>query len=114
MEVKQQRNEEEWSQIVVFHGLLLPEDQREDFEEFCKTQLGAEMKYLDEYTTLPGEGGEGGRTDVMVRIKQDAIPSYAVARFQHGDMTGRWWEDVVDNNKAIIPKETLKQYPKTW
>ena len=103
-----------WTQIVVFTGLLLPEEERKDFEKIMKRDFHVRVKYLDEYTTERGFGGEGGRIDVLCRIHPDDVASYATARFAHGEMRGVWWEDAVDNWGEIMPEWVLEKYKKTW
>ena len=113
-----------WPQIVVFQGLNLEEKDRPNMIAWMASEEmgGARLEYLDEYSTLPDRvkrTGEvipntGGRTDVMFRIDPDSIAKYAAARFGHGDMTGRWWEDVVTSCSGIIPPQIQSKYPTTW
>ena len=107
-------NWRECGQIVVFTGLLLPEEQREEFIDFIASDLGAEMCYLDEYETKAGNGGEGGRNDVLCRIRPDSVERYATARLGHGPMRSSWWEDHLDKNKSIIPSAVWKKYKRSW
>lgn len=115
-----------FNQIVVFRSVLIREDEHGDFEEFCLKQLGARMQYLDQYVTEPGCGRPGGRHDVLARIHDDDIPKYSLARLQHENWRGTWWEDHVDHciyheqmsdrvvERSIIPAAIRRKYPKSW
>jgi len=84
----------------------------EDFEDFMKENFGVRTKFMEEVTTNPGQGGDGGRKDLFFYIHNADIQKFAMPRLQVGI---RWWEDVVQNNSHLIyPPEILQKYPSTW
>ena len=119
----QPRSEEELSklppepvftQLCVWPGTTLSPSTPKDLEDFFKDEMGTRIKYAEEVTTLPGDGGEGGRTDQFFFVHNDDVGKFAIPRLKMGI---RWWEDVLDNMKGrdqIYPKEILEKYPYTW
>ena len=101
-----------FSQLCVWPGTLVGKDNIEDFEDFFKNEMGVRVKFMEEVKTLPGDGGEGGRNDVLFYIHDEDVGKFAVPRLRMGI---RWWEDVLDNEKdKLYPQEIYKKYPKTW
>lgn len=84
----------EFKQVCVWPATVVGADQVESFESFMLEHFGAHIKYIKEFKTLPGDGGEGGRNDVLFYVASEDIGHFAVPRLQAGI---RWLEDVLDN-----------------
>ena len=110
----------DYNQLTVWSGVILEDDQVDDFKEFMLENFSARVDFAELVYTLPDmEGGEpvpdtGGRADVFFYVHDDDIPKFATSRFKL-DPTPRWWEDVLDNGGGkIYPQDVLEKYPKTW
>lgn len=88
-----------FNQIVVWPATLVGADQAEDFNAFILEQLNTRAEFIGTFFTLPGAGGEGGRSDAVFRIHDDDVMKFAVPRLGFGM---RWIEDVLDNEKRHI------------
>ncbi len=109
-----------YSQVCVFPGTLLPEDQVSQFVKYFADN-GFRVQHLETIMTEPDrdEAGApiaetGGRSDVIFAIHDDDVVKFAIPRMQMGI---RWIEDVLDNESrrtefSIYP-ERFKEY-RTW
>jgi len=105
---------ERFNQLAVWEGTILKDEEVSDFEKFFLEELKTRIKFLESVQTLPGQGGEGGRSDVFFKVHDEDLSAFALHRFGIQDPP-RWWEDVLNNGGAVIyPQEILKKYPKTW
>lgn len=116
MEIEKPKTNEDFTQICCWEGTVIGEDEVEKFTAFMKDEVGVRVKYLEEYETLAGDGGEGGRNDALFSVHKDDIMKFALPSKMMGI---RWWEDVRDNLErrdalGIIPEAILEKYPKTW
>ena len=83
-----------------------------DFEQFILDETGCRIRFAEEVTTLPGQGGAGGRKDLFFWISNEDIMKFSVRRFA---LDIRWWEDVLLNgNGYIYEASVLERYPNTW
>lgn len=97
-----------YQQLCVWEGTVLEDDEIPDFEKFLLDELHARVKLVGSVETGPGDGGEGGRTDLFFLVHDEDIPKFSVRRLRCGM---RWWEDVT---KSIYPEEFKKAYPPSW
>ena len=107
--------ENQFNQLCVMEGTLMPEGGAKELESFFKDEMGVTVKFETEVKTLPDEPGctlTGGRNDLFFYIADKDISKFAVPRLQMGI---RLWEDVLGNgNGKLYPEEILEKYPKTW
>ena len=112
-----QRNEN-FNQVCVWPGTLLPEDQVESFVKYF-AENGFRIQYLESIQTFPDVNdngsfveGTGGRSDVLFAVHDEDLMNFSVPRLQMGI---RWVEDVLDNedpDHSIYPQR-IKEY-RTW
>tara|TARA_Y100000593_G_C4274752_1_gene319433 strand:- start:660 stop:1016 length:357 start_codon:yes stop_codon:yes gene_type:complete len=114
------KRDKNYSQVCVWPGTILPEDQIEKFVNYFADN-GYRIQYLETVITEPDrnelgiiENETGGRHDVFFAIHNDDISKFAIPRLQMGI---RWIEDVLDNEAreteySIYP-ERVKEY-RTW
>jgi len=105
-----------FSQLCVWPGTIVGQDEIQNFENWFKEEFDCTVKYAEEVLTLPDPGdtsGEtGGRNDLFFYIKDEDITKFAIQRFK---VSIRWWEDVLGNGHGeIYPEHILEKYPKTW
>jgi len=86
------RNHEEEKQIV------------DGFNEEFKSK---NFKVLGSYATLPGHGGEGGRSDVVVEMPDDVV-SRAATHPWHLSGLFRWYDDYLASSRSIVPPSALR------
>ena len=108
--------ENQFNQLCVLQGCLMPEGGAKELETFFKNEMGVTVKFETEVKTLPDPGDlgmkTGGRNDIFFYIADDDIMKFAVPRLQMGI---RWWEDILGNgNGKLYPTEVLEKYEKTW
>lgn len=114
-------NEAPYSQVAVWPGVILNEEDIENFEEQFLNKLKTRVKFFETITTKPdvNKQGEivpdtGGRQDVFFGVHEEDIMGFAVARLGFGI---RWIEDILNNEEArgrsSIYPERVKQY-RTW
>ena len=110
--MSEEKKDNKFTQLCVWSGTTLDESTVKDFIAFFKNDMNTRIKYAEEVTTIPGDGGPGGRTDQFFYVHNDDIKHFAVPRLSMGI---RWWEDVVGNNSHnIYPKEIIEKYKSTW
>ena len=92
------------AQKIVLCGILI-ENPEEDLAYIVNAfkEEGLEVKYIDRFDTLPGQGGAGGRTDVVMEMT-NGIAKAAVHPW-HLNGLFRWAEDYFENNREIVPGE---------
>jgi len=112
--------ENEFTQLCVWPGTVIGQENIEEFETFFKDEFNVRLKYLTEVETLPdldkngnAEPDTGGRNDAFFFIHNEDIDKFAVKRLQFGI---RWWEDVIkyNDNSHLYTQEFLDAYPPTW
>lgn len=97
-----------YQQICVLRGVS---DSLDDLSKLIPETFDVRVQMLDEFRTRAGQGGEGGRRDVLFLIHADDISKFAVPRLEYGIS---WWEDYLANSKSIVPPSIKKKYPKEW
>ena len=107
--------ENQFNQLCVLQGTIMPEGGAKELEAFFKNEMGVTVKFETEVKTLPDtpECTEtGGRNDLFFYIADDDIGKFAVPRLSMGI---RWYEDVLGNGGGkLYPTEVLEKYEKTW
>lgn len=107
------------SQIVVWEGIVVGKEKVAEFEGWLK-ENGFDVKYLEEFKTLPDVGkdgkaieGTGGRNDLLFALGDEVdTGKFSIWRLNYGM---RWWEDYLDNGGyKLVPKEVLKRRPYGW
>ena len=98
-------------QYVVWQGIVNAKNDIKHINEFFKEKGWGKLKYIMEWKTLPGFGGEGGRNDTLFLLTATPkeLGSFSIQRLAWGPDTPRWLEDYIDNNMEIIPHKTLKK-----
>lgn len=99
-------------QKIVMYGLLVEtKEQLKQLEDGFK-ELGFHKPTLvGTFKTLPGQGGKGGRSDVVVAINNKDIPKLAISRL-HLNGGFSWEEDYLANNITIVPSKAYKFFNK--
>jgi hypothetical protein len=105
---------EGYTQVAVMQGMYMETAEHEEFVDFMKGVLDADIQVLECIETLPDkdlEGfeleGTGGRTDVLFAIKREHITGQlCMDRFLYGI---RWLEDIIQQEPHIYP-ERIKDY----
>ena len=87
------RNKKEWKQIT---------------DEFNKERFDT-PKLIKVFKTLPGNGGEGGRSDVIVDVYDVDVCRLAIHPFHLGGLFS-WAEDYIVHNRDIVPKNILRYF----
>ncbi len=101
---------EGFSQVCVWPGTEMGDQSPKNFEDFIMAQFGVRAQFLECVITGPGQGGEGGRSDLMFAIHEDDINKFAVARLSWGI---RWIEDVYGNGGGVLYPDRIAEY-KCW
>lgn len=95
---------------VVLTGCLCENDEhKKQITDAFKEEFDVDVKVLGAYATLPGHGGEGGRSDVVVEIPDSIIPKAAIHPWHLSGMF-RWYDDYLDSSRDIVPLEALKKF----
>jgi len=93
---------------AVMYGLLLEtEDHKKQLKEGIEKMGFKAPRVLGQWKTLPGQGGEGGRNDVLVEFDDNDIPRLAVNSL-HLCGGFSWHDDYIENNREIIPTEAFE------
>ena len=112
--------ENQFTQLCVWPGVIVGQEEKQDFENFMLDSFNVRVKYHTEVQTQPDldESGNpvpetGGRNDLFFYVHTDDIANFAVARLKAGI---RWWEDVVgyNDNRHLYTEEFLNANPLTW
>ena len=118
MEEKNIERKENYSQVCVWPGTLLNENEIPEFEKWILDQFGTRVQFLETIVTKPDKEngkaveGTGGRHDVFFAVHKDDINKFAVPRLSVGI---RWIEDVLDKNnyRCKIYPQRVNEY-KNW
>ena len=95
---------------IVMYGLLVETKEHEKQLEEGFEEMGLKKPILiGSYRTLPGEGGEGGRSDVILLVHNDDVGQLALHPL-HLNGGFSWSDDYFANHKGIIPTEMLKHF----
>ena len=86
-----------YTQVCIFPGLLVDQDEIQEFTDQIKEVFDTRVQYLETILTKPDVDdpeNTGGRSDVFLAVHQDDIEKFAVRRLQYGI---RWIEDALSN-----------------
>ena len=106
-------------QVVVWTGTVVGKKKVSEFENWM-TENGFNVKYLEEFKTLPDKDkngksikNTGGRNDLLFELKADVdTGKFSIWRMNYGMI---WWEDYLDNGGyKVVPEKVLKRYPYGW
>lgn len=95
-------------QKIVFTGLLLETKEHiKELEAGFKEMGFHKPKLIGKFKTLAGEGGAGGRSDVVLAVNDKDITKLAVSPM-HLQGGFSWEEDYISNHKNLIPYSAYK------
>lgn len=102
------------AQHIVLQGLLYSPKDQKSINDFFKEKGWGKVKFVLQFKTLPGFGGEGGRNDVVFSWHgtRDELGKFSIQRFSMGTDAPRWLEDYLNNNRIIIPSNALEKLKK--
>lgn len=89
----------DFKQPVVWPATTMGTGTPAEFAEFIQDEFGCRAQYVGQFVTKPGDGGEGGREDLVFFVHSEDLNKFAVARLSWGM---RWIEDVIDNETRRI------------
>jgi hypothetical protein len=93
-----------YSQVCVWAGTTVSDNEIKDFEKFFKDEYKIRVKFIEVWFKKS--------TDVaycLFKIHEDDVSGFATKRFSIGI---RWIEDVIDNDKSLFPKRIKDM--RTW
>jgi len=96
------------AQYIVWTALTYSGQKDEnDINKFFKEQDWGQIKYIFQFKTRGGQGGSGGRSDVIFKwiAKGQQVGKFSVGRFQMGGIS--WLGDYIANNSDIVPPQIL-------
>jgi len=97
---------------AVMIGLLVESDEDKKGLYGGFVELGfTSPKIIHQFNTMPGKGGEGGRSDVLVEFDDKDIPKLAIHPM-HLQGGFSWDDDYFRNNRELIPSESLQYFQK--
>lgn len=88
---KNVERDDRFSQVCVWPGIIVG-DKSSEFVNDMRKFFGVRVVYLEEITTLPGNGGPGNRNDLFFGVHTDDINKFAIPRLEIGI---RWVEDAI-------------------
>lgn len=91
-------------QTVIWPGTLVGADKTKEFIEWMSENTNTKVNYLFEFTTLPGNGGDGGRNDLVFRIPNEDVPKFVLTKLAYGM---RWLGDYLQSDSNIVPVSVL-------
>jgi len=109
---------ENFTQVCVWPGTIVKEEQIPDMVEWFQDELGVRIQYLETIKTKPDVGDHanisGGRLDVFIAIHDEDVQKFAIPKLELGM---RWIEDVLSEvngyfENPIYP-ERVEEY-KSW
>ena len=97
-------------QRIVMYGLMVDtaEHKKQLVEGFEGLGFGTPV-LVGQFKTLPGQGGEGGRNDVIIDVDMKAVNKMAVHPM-HLSGGFSWVDDYYANHRELIPTEALKYF----
>lgn len=99
---------ENHTQVCVWQGVLMKEEDQEDFEKRIKDKFDTRVKYLETIVTKADKTGPGGRSDIFFSVHEDDIEKFCILKVK---MKARWIEDVlsiVNGGKSLYPSRVQK------
>ena len=95
---------EDYSQLVLWLGVYVGEENIEEFEKLFKEKYDFRVKYHSEFELM----NEYDTSCTLFYIHSEDIPKFSIFRVGSGDM--KWFEDYVENNPSEISEEVWKLY----
>ena len=92
---------------IVMPGLLMRDKAEEKIIVDGFAKAGLKIKILGQFRTASGQGGSGGRNDVVAVMYN---PEKGAVHPMHLGGLFRWADDYFDNNKGIIPKKAKDEF----
>ena len=98
--------------LIVCPGLLsdTPKYKKQIVDGLKKMGFG-KVKVIGSFKTLPGEEGEGNRTDTLIEVPDSVVSKIAVHPMHLGGGFN-WADDYVNNHMKLIPKDARKLFGK--
>lgn len=96
-----------YNQYCVWRATVIKPEEVAAFQNWMYETFKIDVIYVESITTLPGRGAEGGRTDVIFKMTDLNLGSFAIKRLPLGIS---WMEDYFDNESDIIPEDIRKKY----
>ena len=93
---------------IVWTALLYSNKDITGINEFFAKQGWGQVKYVLQFKTKAGQGGEGGRNDVVFKWatqNDNEVGKFSIERFKWGGF--HWLGDYIANNSGIIPSKVL-------
>jgi hypothetical protein len=82
------------------------------FADELRRTLAIRVKYVATVVTVAGNGGPGGRHDVLFHVHVDDRVKFSIPKLR---LKARWWGDVFFNDgQNIYPDEFLAAHPDPW
>lgn len=98
----------EYNQLCVWPGCVVGKVKKQnEFVAFMKDEFDVRVKYAEEFKTMPSNGEEGGRNELLFYIHDNDIQKFAIKRLMYGIS---WWEDAKRNYRTIYPYEIKTKY----
>ena len=95
---------------IVMYGLLVETTEHwKQVEEGFKGMGFHKPKLVGKFETLPGDGGEGGRSDVVVEVNDKDVSKLAIHPM-HLSGGFSWEDDYLANHRNLIPEDALKYF----
>jgi len=95
-------------QKIVMCGLLVENKKHlKELEDGFKEMGFHKPKLIGKFKTMPGEGGVGGRSDIVLAVDRKDINKLAISSFHLGGGFS-WSDDYIANHRDIIPHEAYK------
>ena len=93
---------------IIMTGLLVEtKEHLKQLENGFKEMGFHKPKLIGKFKTLPGEGGKGGRSDVVLAVNDKDVGKLAVHPMHlSGDFS--WSDDYVVNHRSLIPHKAYK------
>ena len=99
--MKNVKRKDNFTQVCIWPGTLMNEEQIPEFEEWFKEEFGTRVQYLESIETAPDRDengyqveGTGGRHDVFFAVHSEDGGKFAIPRLGMGI---RWVEDAVSS-----------------
>lgn len=95
---------------IVMTGLLVEtREHLKQLEDGFKEMGFHKPKLIGKFETLAGEGGDGGRSDVVLAVNSKDVGKLAVHPF-HLSGGFSWSDDYIANHKSLIPYKAYKYF----
>jgi len=101
-----------FTQVVVWPATIVKDEEIEDMIQWFADEFKVRIQFLETIITKPGDGGPGGRSDVLFALHNEDIGKFVIPKLRLGC---RWIEDVIDNARSdgglcIYPNHFVEYY----